>query len=235
MCPSAETPDSSFLRCRASAKKETLVDCILCVPRWYKLHSKSGKREKERGELQVTIQFTRNNLTASMYDLSVKDKPRSTLGKLKDRVKGKKRGDAESTSAIVPRGYAALSGSGRFCDEGGGDEDVDDEEGGVARRSKVKSFFLKGKLRKTLDTRSSTSLASDGSVPSSPGGSLSPTAGISMVVSDLSNSPSNSSNLTADSSPGEKRSAAEVLCQRSCRSQWRNMVHSSPVVRSLDF
>uniref|UniRef100_A0A8C9V7J6 Uncharacterized LOC108921083 n=2 Tax=Scleropages formosus TaxID=113540 RepID=A0A8C9V7J6_SCLFO len=210
---------SAFRMAMTFRKVKGNKGCLMCScqittslePRWYKLHSKSGKREKERGELQVTIQFTRNNLTASMYDLSVKDKPRSTLGKLKDRVKGKKRGDAESTSAIVPRGYAALSGSGRFCDEGGGDEDVDDEEGGVARRSKVKSFFLKGKLRKTLDTRSSTSLASDGSVPSSPGGSLSPTAGISMVVSDLSNSPSNSSNLTADSSPVPTTQPSPVL------------------------
>ncbi|KAL4660979.1 hypothetical protein GN956_G1616 [Arapaima gigas] len=174
---------------------------VLPKNEWYKLHSKSGRREKERGELQVTIQFTRNSLTASMCDLSVKEKPRSTLGKLKDRVKGKKRGDAESSSAIEPGGYAALPSSGRFSDEGGGNEDLDDEVEGTARRSKVKSFFLKGKLQKTLDTRSSTSLASDGSAPSSPGGSLSPSAGISMVVSDLSNSPGSSTNLTADSSP----------------------------------
>ncbi|XP_048827321.1 rab11 family-interacting protein 5-like isoform X2 [Brienomyrus brachyistius] len=166
---------------------------------WYKLHSKSGKREKERGEVQVTVQFTRNNLTASMYDLSMKDKPRSALGKLKDRVKGKKRGDAETNSAIVPRGYAALSGSGRLTGDGGDDEDA--EEGALTRKGKIKGFFGKGKLRKTSDTRSSTSLTSEGSTLSSPGGSLSPTAGISMVVSDLSNSPSNSSNLTADNSP----------------------------------
>ncbi|XP_072574648.1 uncharacterized protein [Paramormyrops kingsleyae] len=134
-----------------------------------------------------------------MYDLSMKDKPRSALGKLKDRVKGKKRGDAETNSAIVPRGYAALSGSGRLAGDAGDDEDG--EEGALTRKGKIKGFFGKGKLRKTSDTRSSTSLTSEGSTLSSPGGSLSPTAGISMVVSDLSNSPSNSSNLTADNSP----------------------------------
>uniref|UniRef100_A0A8C9YI01 C2 domain-containing protein n=1 Tax=Sander lucioperca TaxID=283035 RepID=A0A8C9YI01_SANLU len=40
------------------------------------LNSKAGRKEKERGELQVTVQFTRNNMTASMFDLTIKDKPR---------------------------------------------------------------------------------------------------------------------------------------------------------------
>ena len=53
--------------------------------RWMKLNSKAGRKEKERGELQVTVQFTRNNMTASMFDLTIKDKPRSAFGKLKDR------------------------------------------------------------------------------------------------------------------------------------------------------
>uniref|UniRef100_A0A672IBB9 C2 domain-containing protein n=1 Tax=Salarias fasciatus TaxID=181472 RepID=A0A672IBB9_SALFA len=52
---------------------------------WFKLNSKAGRKEKERGELQVTVQFTRNNMTASMFDLTMKDKPRSAFGKLKDR------------------------------------------------------------------------------------------------------------------------------------------------------
>uniref|UniRef100_A0A4W4HH03 C2 domain-containing protein n=1 Tax=Electrophorus electricus TaxID=8005 RepID=A0A4W4HH03_ELEEL len=49
------------------------------------LHSKAGRKEKERGELQFTIRFTRNNMTASMYDLSVQEKPRSAFGRLKER------------------------------------------------------------------------------------------------------------------------------------------------------
>uniref|UniRef100_W5MSJ7 RAB11 family interacting protein 5 n=1 Tax=Lepisosteus oculatus TaxID=7918 RepID=W5MSJ7_LEPOC len=169
---------------------------------WYKLHSKSGKKEKERGEVQITVQFTRNNLTASMYDLSMKDKSRSTFGKLKDKMKGKKRGEVESASAIVPSGFGALSGRGgsRTASEGGAEEE-DDEEGGPkeGKKNRMKNFFQKNKLRKSSDTRSNTSLGSESSVSSSPGGSLSPTAGISVVVSDLSNSPSNSSSLTVDS------------------------------------
>ncbi|KAF5888388.1 rab11 family-interacting protein 5-like isoform X3, partial [Clarias magur] len=170
---------------------------------WYKLHSKTGKKEKERGELQLTVQFTRHNLTASMYDLSMKDKPRSAFIRLRERMRARKRGgDEESSSAIVPGGYGAIARvRGRLPSDGGGEEDYEDDEGGELRRSKMRSYFLHGRLRKSSDTRSSTSLGSESSESSSRGGSLSPTAGISVVVSDLSNSPSNSSNLTADNSP----------------------------------
>ncbi|XP_067277655.1 uncharacterized protein rab11fip5a isoform X2 [Pseudorasbora parva] len=168
---------------------------------WHRLHSKTGKKEKERGELQLTVQFTRHNLTASMYDLSMKDKPRSAFDKLRERMRAKKRSSEEdSSSAIVSGGYGSMVRMrGRLPSDGGGEEDYEDDEGGEVRRSKMRSFFLRGRLRKSSDTRSSTSLGSESSESSSRGGSLSPTAGISVVVSDLSNSPSNSSNLTADS------------------------------------
>ncbi|XP_069016853.1 rab11 family-interacting protein 1 isoform X1 [Embiotoca jacksoni] len=170
---------------------------------WYRLNSKTGKKEKERGEIQVTVQFTRNNLTASMYDLVMKDKSASTFTKLKERIKGKRRSsEDDSSSAVLPSGYGSLYRMRqRLPSDGGGEEDYEDDEGGEARRSKMRTFFLRGKLRKSSDTRSSTSLGSESSESSSRGGSLSPTAGISVVVSDLSNSPSNSSNLTADNSP----------------------------------
>lgn len=175
--------------------------------RWYQLKSKTGKKEKERGDIQVTVQFTRDNLTASMYDLVMKDKSMSTFGKLKERMRGKRRSSEEdSSSAILPGGYGSLCRMRqRLPSEGGGEEDYEDDEGGEVRRSKMRTFFLRGKLRKSSDTRSSTSLGSESSESSSRGGSLSPTAGISVVVSDLSNSPSNSSNLTTDNSPGESR------------------------------
>ncbi|XP_061599050.1 rab11 family-interacting protein 5 [Cololabis saira] len=170
---------------------------------WYRLHSKTGKKEKERGDIQVTIQFTRNNLTASMYDLVMKDKGASTFSKLKERIKGKRRASEEDAAAAMgPGGYGSLYRlRQRLPSDGGGEEDYEDDEGGEARRSKMRTFFFRGKLRKSSDTRSSTSLGSESSESSSRGGSLSPTAGISVVVSDLSNSPSNSSNLTADNSP----------------------------------
>ncbi|XP_028815278.1 rab11 family-interacting protein 1 isoform X2 [Denticeps clupeoides] len=149
---------------------------------WLKLHSKSGRKEKDCGELQVTVQFTRNNLTASMYDLSVKEKPRSAFGKLKDRVTGKKR-DAESSSAIVPGRYAALAA------QPAGEDEQGDEE----RRGKVKDLLLKGKLRRSSDTRSCSSLASESSVASSLGDPACP-----VVEPPLSATPVYSSRVLAD-------------------------------------
>lgn len=147
-----------------------MADKILCVFRWLKLQSKPGRKEKERGELQVTVQFTRNNMTASMYDLTIKDKPRSAFGKLKDRVSGKKRGDIESSSAILPGRYAALSSSAsQTQQETETVEELKQDECGDERKNKMKDFFLKGKLRKNSDTQSCSSLASDSSMASSTG------------------------------------------------------------------
>ncbi|XP_062325035.1 mucin-2 isoform X1 [Osmerus eperlanus] len=189
-------------------------DNICMRNEWYKLNSKTGKKEKERGDIQVTIQFTRNNLTASMYNLSIKDKQRSAFGKLKDRMRGKKRSSEEdSSSAALPAGYGTLRT--RLPSDGGGEEEYEDDEGGEGRRSKMRNFFLRGKLRKSSDTRSSTSLGSESSESSSRGGSLSPTAGISVVVSDLSNSPSNSSNLT-DNSPEHTAGTSPQLSPHKC-------------------
>ncbi|MCJ8730942.1 hypothetical protein PDJAM_G00190810 [Pangasius djambal] len=69
---------------------------------WYTLDSRPGKKKKERGKIQVSIQFMRNNMTASMFDLSMRDKPRSPFSKLKDKVKGRKH-DSDASSAILPR------------------------------------------------------------------------------------------------------------------------------------
>ncbi|KAK3573755.1 hypothetical protein QTP86_032564 [Hemibagrus guttatus] len=69
---------------------------------WYTLDSRPGKKKKERGKIQVSIQFMRNNMTASMFDLSMRDKPRSPFSKLKDKVRGRKH-DSDASSAILPR------------------------------------------------------------------------------------------------------------------------------------
>ncbi|XP_036118751.1 rab11 family-interacting protein 5 isoform X1 [Molossus molossus] len=119
---------------------------------WYQLHSKPGKKEKERGEIQVTIQFTRNNLSASMFDLSMKDKPRSPFSKIKDKMKGKKKYDLESASAILPS--SALE---------------DPELGSLGKMGKAKGFFLRSKLRKSSLTQSNTSLGSDSTLSSASG------------------------------------------------------------------
>ncbi|XP_072112891.1 uncharacterized protein [Mobula birostris] len=126
-------------------------------PRWYKLSSKPGQKEKERGEIQVSIQFVRNNLTASMFDLSSKEKHRSALDKLKDKVKGKKRHESlsvESASAIVPSSVIQITSDEEFS-----------EKGTPEKKSK-KSFFSKHKLQRSSLTKSNTSLSSQQSVKS---------------------------------------------------------------------
>uniref|UniRef100_A0A8C6WZA1 Rab11 family-interacting protein 2 n=1 Tax=Neogobius melanostomus TaxID=47308 RepID=A0A8C6WZA1_9GOBI len=76
---------------------------------WYTLESKPGNKKKERGRIQVNVQFMRNNMTASMFDLSMKEKPRSPFFKLKHKIKGRKHdgGFSDTSSAILPR--SALS------------------------------------------------------------------------------------------------------------------------------
>ncbi|XP_070693247.1 rab11 family-interacting protein 1 [Pempheris klunzingeri] len=178
---------------------------------WFKLNSKVGRKEKERGELQVTVQFTRNNMTASMFDLTMKDKPRSAFGKLKDRVTGRKRGDVESSSAIVPGRYAALSGSvGQpFGEEGGGPGESREVEVTEEKRSKMKDFF-KGRLRKSSDTRSCSSLASDSSVSSMTSENPGPPPCLDLL-SDPPSSPIYTSKVRVDTHYGEADLAKKVL------------------------
>ncbi|KAI5094757.1 rab11 family-interacting protein 1 isoform X1 [Silurus meridionalis] len=103
---------------------------------WYKLFDKNGKADKERGEVLLDIQFMRNNMTASMFDLSMTDKPRSRFSKLKDKVRGKKKdGLSDSASAIVPASVnQVLTDS-----EGEGEERTDSPK--LKKSSKFKSLF----------------------------------------------------------------------------------------------
>ncbi|XP_042192708.1 rab11 family-interacting protein 2 [Callorhinchus milii] len=102
---------------------------------WFKLESKPGKKSKERGELQVSIQFMRNNMTASMFDLSMKDKTRSPFAKFKDKMKGRKNDStiSDHSSAIVP---STASNS-----------DQDALEVDKQQKSKPKKTFLLGPQR----------------------------------------------------------------------------------------
>ncbi|XP_015738602.1 rab11 family-interacting protein 1 isoform X2 [Coturnix japonica] len=105
--------------------------------RWYKLRSKPGKKEKERGEIEVDIQFMRSNMTASMFDLSMKDKTRSPFGKLKDKLKGKRSsGLSDTASAIVPSTTHSPADS---------EDEAPEKE---KKKSKFKTLFSKPGLRK---------------------------------------------------------------------------------------
>lgn len=53
----------------------------------------------------MSIQFTRNNKTSSMFELSVQSKPRSPFFKLKDKMKGCKQHSgtfSDSSSIVLP-------------------------------------------------------------------------------------------------------------------------------------
>ncbi|XP_041529670.1 rab11 family-interacting protein 1 isoform X2 [Microtus oregoni] len=105
---------------------------------WYTLKSKPGKKDKERGEIEVDIQFMRNNMTASMFDLSMKDKSRNPFGKLKDKIKGKNKDSASDTaSAIVPSTTPSV------------DSDEESSSKDKKKKSKIKTLFSKSNLQKT--------------------------------------------------------------------------------------
>ncbi|XP_057608527.1 rab11 family-interacting protein 1 isoform X2 [Chionomys nivalis] len=105
---------------------------------WYTLKSKPGKKDKERGEIEVDIQFMRNNMTASMFDLSMKDKSRNPFGKLKDKIKGKNKDSASDTaSAIVSSTTPSI------------DSDEESSSKDKKKKSKIKTLFSKSNLQKT--------------------------------------------------------------------------------------
>nr|XP_034995094.1 rab11 family-interacting protein 1 isoform X3 [Zootoca vivipara] len=117
--------------------------------RWYKLHSKPGKKEKERGEIEVDIQFMRSNMTASMFDLSMKDKSRTPFGKLKDKLKGKRgNGLPDTASAIVP----SISHSPADSEEESNEKEK--------KKSKFKTLFSKPGLQKSNLSQSMSVLPS---------------------------------------------------------------------------
>ncbi|XP_029960938.1 rab11 family-interacting protein 1 isoform X2 [Salarias fasciatus] len=125
---------------------------------WFKLVDKAGKQDKDRGEVLLDIQFLRNNMSASMFDLSMQDKPRSRISKLKDKVRGKKKdGFSDSASAIVPPVSQVLTDS-----EGEADAQSLNMSPGVKKKSKLKTLFApKSNLHRNI----SQSLSTLGTLP----------------------------------------------------------------------
>ncbi|CAN2388300.1 negative regulation of adiponectin secretion [Pristimantis euphronides] len=117
-----------------------------------------------------------------MFDLSIKDKPKTPFGKLKDKLKVKKLSQMESSSAIVPSSIGRL------------DSDDEDEK---KPKSKAAAFF-KGRLRKSSLSRSNTSLGSDSTI-SSTSGTVPTSAGGPVVLPDVIKKPaSRNSSLSAE-------------------------------------
>ncbi|XP_041855343.1 rab11 family-interacting protein 1 isoform X2 [Melanotaenia boesemani] len=120
---------------------------------WFKLVDKTGKEDKVRGEVLLDIQFMRNNMSASMFDLSMQDKPRSRISKLKDKVRGKKRdGFSDSASAIVPSVSQVLTDS-----EGEADAQSLNHSPETKKKSKLKTLFApKSNLQRNISQSMST-------------------------------------------------------------------------------
>lgn len=120
---------------------------------WFKLVDKTGKEDKVRGEVLLDIQFMRNNMSASMFDLSMQDKPRSRISKLKDKVRGKKKDSfSDSASAIVPSVSQVLTDS-----EGEADAQSLNQSPGVKKKSKLKNIFApKSNLQRNISQSMST-------------------------------------------------------------------------------
>ncbi|XP_063781529.1 rab11 family-interacting protein 1 [Pseudophryne corroboree] len=115
---------------------------------WYPLKSKPGKKQKERGQIEVEVKFMRNNMTASMFDLSMKEKSRSPFGKLKDKIKGKRQdGFPDTASAIVPS-----------TNQYGDDSDDEISSEGGKKKSKLKNLFSKPGLKKNSSISQSMSV-----------------------------------------------------------------------------
>ncbi|XP_015226394.1 PREDICTED: rab11 family-interacting protein 1-like isoform X1 [Cyprinodon variegatus] len=149
---------------------------------WYKLVDKSGKEDKVRGEVLLDIQFMRNNMSASMFDLSMEDKPRSRISKLKDKVRGKKKeGPSDSVSAIVPPVSQVLTDS-----EGEADAQSLNQTSVGKKKPKIKNpFASKSNLQRNI----SQSMSTLGTLPEK----------------NSSLSASRSSGLNIDSSEGKKK------------------------------
>ncbi|KAI4010281.1 RAB11 family interacting protein 1 [Homo sapiens] len=80
----------------------------------------------------------RNNMTASMFDLSMKDKSRNPFGKLKDKIKGKNKDSGSDTaSAIIPSTTPSVDSD---------DESVVKDK---KKKSKIKTLLSKSNLQKT--------------------------------------------------------------------------------------
>uniref|UniRef100_A0A3Q1GA79 Uncharacterized abhydrolase domain-containing protein DDB_G0269086-like n=1 Tax=Acanthochromis polyacanthus TaxID=80966 RepID=A0A3Q1GA79_9TELE len=113
---------------------------------WFKLLDKTGKPDKDRGEVLLDIQFMRNNMTASMFDLSAAGKSRSRLGKFKDKVRGKKK-ESDSGSNTLPSFTQILTDSEEEANGG----EVAASKDGKSKKHKMKSLFSpKSNLQKNM-------------------------------------------------------------------------------------
>ncbi|XP_077417810.1 uncharacterized protein rab11fip1a isoform X2 [Vanacampus margaritifer] len=124
-------------------------------PDWFPLVDKSGKADKLRGDVLLGITLMRNNMSASMVDLSMQDKPRSRMAKFKDKVRLKKK-DSFSDSG------SAMS---QVLTDSEGDHDSlssNRTPGEKKKSSKLKNLFAP---KSNLQRNSSQSMSTLGTLP----------------------------------------------------------------------
>ncbi|XP_033979145.1 LOW QUALITY PROTEIN: trichohyalin-like [Trematomus bernacchii] len=156
---------------------ELSVDKTRSKTEWFKLLDKTGKADKDRGEVLVDIQFMRNNMTASMFDISAAGKSKSRLGKFKDKVRGKKK-ESDAASNMLPSFSQVLTDSE---EEGNGEVTAGKDD--KKKKHKIKSLFsTKSNLQKNMSQSMSI-----------------------LPVKNSSLSGSQSSGLNVDSSEGKKK------------------------------
>ncbi|KAM4532817.1 uncharacterized protein rab11fip1b [Fundulus diaphanus] len=132
---------------------------------WFKLLDKTGKPDKDRGEVFLDIQFMRNNMTASMFDLSAAGKSRSRLGKFKDKVRGKKK-DLDSSSGVVPSLTQVLTDSEEEDANGGGDAGAG-KDGKSKQHKRMSLFSPKSNLQRNMSQSMSVLPAKNSSLSGS--------------------------------------------------------------------
>lgn len=103
-------------------------------------------------------------MTASMFDLSAAGKSRSRLGKIKDKVRGKKK-DSDGAAGTVPS-YPQVMTDSEEEEEGGGRGGAEKED--KKKKKKIKSLFSpKSNLQKNLSQSMSVLPAKNLSLSSS--------------------------------------------------------------------
>lgn len=126
---------------------------VLVIYSWFKLVDKAGKEDKPRGEVLLDVQFMKNNMSASLLDLSMQDKPGSHISKLIEKVRRKKKNEfSDSASAIVSSSSHVLTDS-----EGEADTQSLSQSSGVKKKSKLKTIFApKSNLQRNISQSLST-------------------------------------------------------------------------------
>ncbi|XP_051923562.1 rab11 family-interacting protein 1 isoform X3 [Hippocampus zosterae] len=122
-------------------------------PDWFQLVDKSGKADKLRGDVLLGITFMRNNMSASMVDLSMRDKPRSRMSKLKDKVRLKKKDSFSDSGSAMSQ---VLTDS-----EGDRDSLSSTRTSGEKKKSKLKNLFAP---KSNLQRNSSQSMSTLGTL-----------------------------------------------------------------------